>query len=171
MLFSLGHSSFSCSQKAVQRNRGARDVEPEHVLATLVALRDGIVREVLRKLEVDQASVTNGLQTELGKRPQAHGGAQPSLSPRLPAVAKMAEANRAPEGRVRQHGAPTDRTGRRGGPISQRTTPETAPRHPGRDLPGAHGCPWIPTCDRPEPRRKVPGARALRPRPDRPGSA
>ena len=26
MLFSLGHSSFSCSQKAVQRNRGARDI-------------------------------------------------------------------------------------------------------------------------------------------------
>ena len=25
MLFSLGHSSFSCSQKAVQRNRGARE--------------------------------------------------------------------------------------------------------------------------------------------------
>ena len=68
------------------------EIEPEHVLATLVAQRDGIVPEVLRKLGVDQASVTNGLQTKLGKRPQVHGGAQPSLSPRLAAVAKMAEA-------------------------------------------------------------------------------
>ena len=67
-------------------------IEPEHVLATLVAQRDGIVPEVLRKMGVDPASVTNGLQTELGQRPQAHGGAQPSLSPRLAAVAKMAEA-------------------------------------------------------------------------------
>ena len=67
-------------------------IEPEHVLATLVALRDGIVPGVVRKLGVDQTSVTNGLQTELGKRPQPHGGAQPSLSPRLAAVERMAEA-------------------------------------------------------------------------------
>ena len=53
------------------------EIEPEHVLATLVALRDGIVPGILRKLGVDQTSVTNGLQTELGKRPQPHGGARP----------------------------------------------------------------------------------------------
>ena len=67
-------------------------IEPEHVLATLVAQRDGIVPDVLRKMGVDPASVAKELQTELGKRPQAYGGAQPNLSPRLAGVAKMAEA-------------------------------------------------------------------------------
>ena len=32
MLFSLGHSSFSCSQKAVQRNRGAREADHGRLL-------------------------------------------------------------------------------------------------------------------------------------------
>ena len=80
----------AAQQLAEQMNHP--QIEPEHVLSALVAQRDGIVPEVLRKMGVDPASVAKELQTELGKRPQAHGGAQPNLSPRLVAVAKMAEA-------------------------------------------------------------------------------
>ena len=48
MLFSLGHSSFSRSQKAVQRNRGARDVEHIGTIA-----KSG-TQEFLQKLTGDQ---------------------------------------------------------------------------------------------------------------------
>ena len=45
MLFSLGHSSFSCSQKAVQRNRGAREAGLITLWATPAALLgSGVVR-------------------------------------------------------------------------------------------------------------------------------
>ena len=66
-------------------------LEPEHLLASLVEQRDGIVPEVLRKMGVDPARVSKDLQAELEKRPHAYGGAQPGVSPRLAAVARMAE--------------------------------------------------------------------------------
>ena len=70
---------------------GHPQLEPEHLLASLVEQRDGIVPEVLRKMGVDPARVSTDLQAELEKRPHAYGGAQPGVSPRLAAVARMAE--------------------------------------------------------------------------------
>ena len=54
MLFSLGHSSFSCSQKAVQRNRGAREIvyaieiEPAYVDVTVTRWEDFTGRKAKR---------------------------------------------------------------------------------------------------------------------------
>jgi ATP-dependent Clp protease ATP-binding subunit ClpB len=71
-------------------------IEPEHLLAALVEQREGVVPEILRKMSIDPAAVAADARAELGKAPSAYGGAEPSLSPRLRAVADFAEqeANR-----------------------------------------------------------------------------
>ena len=66
-------------------------IEPEHLLATLVEQADGIVPAVLRKLEVDPAELARALRAELGRTPKAYGGSQPGLSQRLRSVADKAQ--------------------------------------------------------------------------------
>jgi ATP-dependent Clp protease ATP-binding subunit ClpB len=70
-------------------------VEPEHLLVALVEQREGIVPEVLRKMSVDPADVARAAREILKKIPQAYGGAQPGLSPRLKIVTDLAEAEAA----------------------------------------------------------------------------
>ena len=60
-------------------------VEPEHLLVALVEQREGIVPEVLRKMNADPVEIARAARELLGKIPQAYGGAQPGLSPRLQA--------------------------------------------------------------------------------------
>ena len=71
---------------------GHPEITPEHLLLTLVEQQGGIVPEILRKLNVDPSAVATALRTELGRAPKAHGGSQPSLSPRLRQVTNAAEA-------------------------------------------------------------------------------
>ncbi len=66
-------------------------IEPEHLLATLVEQADGIVPAVLRKLEVDPADLARSLRAELDRTPKAYGGSQPGLSERLRSVADKAQ--------------------------------------------------------------------------------
>ncbi len=70
-------------------------VEPEHLLVTLVEQREGVVPEVLRKGNVEPAAIARDARDLLGKLPKAYGGAQPSLSPRLRVVSELAEAEAA----------------------------------------------------------------------------
>ena len=65
--------------------------EPEHLLLTLVEQRDGIVAALLRALSAEPSQVAAALRGELARLPQARGGAQPLLSPRLRAVVDAAE--------------------------------------------------------------------------------
>jgi ATP-dependent Clp protease ATP-binding subunit ClpB len=67
-------------------------IEPEHLLLTLAEQRDGIVPEILRKMNVDPAELAGAMREELGRTPQAYGGAQVVLSPRLRGVTNGAEA-------------------------------------------------------------------------------
>src|SRR5689334_22182400 len=67
-------------------------VEPEHLLVALVEQRDGIVPELLRKMNVDASAIARAGRDLLKKLPQAYGGAQPGLSPRLNLVADKAQA-------------------------------------------------------------------------------
>ena len=71
-------------------------LEPEHLLTTLVEQSGGIVSSVLRRAGLDPARVASSARAELGRLPQAYGGAQPGLSPRFRAVADaaMSEAER-----------------------------------------------------------------------------
>src|SRR5690348_5091072 len=71
---------------------GYPEITPEHLLLTLVDQHGGIVPEILRKINVDPAAVSAAIRTEVGRNPHAHGGSQPSLSPRLRQVTNASEA-------------------------------------------------------------------------------
>ena len=66
-------------------------LEPEHLLVTLVEQREGIVPELLRKMNIDPAAVVRGGRDLLKKLPQAYGGAQPGMSSRLNLVTDKAQ--------------------------------------------------------------------------------
>lgn len=66
-------------------------IEPEHLLVSLIDQRGGVVPDVLRKMNVDPAVALSAVQAALGSQPKAYGGAQPNLSPRLRAITNFAE--------------------------------------------------------------------------------
>ena len=66
-------------------------IEPEHLLVALAEQRDGVVPELLRKMAADPAAIAAGARELLGKIPQAYGGSQPALSPRLRIVTDLAQ--------------------------------------------------------------------------------
>src|SRR5512133_3536063 len=70
-------------QLAEQMNNA--QVEPEHLLTTLIEQPDGIVPEVLRKLNADPAELAVAVRAILARFPQAYGG-QTLPSPRLKTV-------------------------------------------------------------------------------------
>ncbi|HWF84483.1 MAG TPA: ATP-dependent chaperone ClpB [Vicinamibacterales bacterium] len=67
-------------------------VEPEHLLVALVEQPDGIVPDLLRKMSADPAAVGRTARELLGRMPQAYGGSEPTLSPRLRLVTDAAQA-------------------------------------------------------------------------------
>ena len=67
-------------------------VEPEHLLVALIEQRDGIVPELLRKMATDPQAIGRAARDLITKMPQAYGGAQPGLSPRLKLVTDLAQA-------------------------------------------------------------------------------
>ncbi len=67
-------------------------VEPEHLLVALVEQPEGIVPELLRKMGIDVAQTRSAARELLTKIPQAYGGAEPHLSPRLKLVTDRAQA-------------------------------------------------------------------------------
>ena len=67
-------------------------IEPEHLLITLVEQVDGVVPSVLRGLEAEPARILEEGRRLVNRQPQAHGGAEPGPSPRLRAVASVAES-------------------------------------------------------------------------------
>jgi ATP-dependent Clp protease ATP-binding subunit ClpB len=77
-------------QLAEQSNHA--QIEPEHLLVSLVEQREGIVPELLRKLNIDPAALAKDARNLLAQMPQAYGGSQPGLSPRLKLVTDMAQA-------------------------------------------------------------------------------
>src|SRR5579862_3290417 len=73
--------------------RGANpQIEPEHLLAALIEQPEGIVPELLRKLNLDPAVVGRAVRDLIAKLPQAYGGSEPGLSPRLKLVTDQAQA-------------------------------------------------------------------------------
>jgi ATP-dependent Clp protease ATP-binding subunit ClpB len=71
---------------------GHPQLEPEHLLLSLVEQKDGVVPALLRKVGIDPAAVAQTARGELTKLPKAYGGAQPVLSPRLRAIVDAAKA-------------------------------------------------------------------------------
>jgi ATP-dependent Clp protease ATP-binding subunit ClpB len=67
-------------------------VEPEHLLVALLEQRDGIVPELVRKMNADPSPLARGVRDLLKQLSQAYGGAQPAMSPRLKLVTDQAQA-------------------------------------------------------------------------------
>jgi ATP-dependent Clp protease ATP-binding subunit ClpB len=70
---------------------GHPEMTPEHLLFTLLEQRDGIVPEIVRKMNADPAPLAAAVKAELDKLPRAHGGSQVTLSARLRQVTDAAE--------------------------------------------------------------------------------
>ncbi len=77
-------------QLAEQMNHA--QIEPEHLLVALIEQKEGIIPELLRKMAADPAAAGRGARDLLAKFPQAYGGSQPGLSPRLKLVTDLAGA-------------------------------------------------------------------------------
>ncbi|HEY2905247.1 MAG TPA: ATP-dependent chaperone ClpB [Vicinamibacterales bacterium] len=80
----------AAQQLAEQANNA--QVEPEHLLVALVDQKDGIIPDLLRKINADPAAIATAARQLLAKIPSAYGGAQPGISPRLKLVTDLAQA-------------------------------------------------------------------------------
>ncbi len=67
-------------------------LEPEHLLVALLEQRDGIVPNLVRKMNADPAAVARAARELLKKLPAAYGGSEPGMSPRLTLVTDQAQA-------------------------------------------------------------------------------
>src|SRR5262245_58774125 len=79
------------AQQLAERSSHAQ-IEPEHLLVALIDQQGGIVPEVLQKMGAEPAQMAAAARDLLTKIPQAYGGSQPGLSPRLKLVADSAQA-------------------------------------------------------------------------------
>jgi ATP-dependent Clp protease ATP-binding subunit ClpB len=66
-------------------------LEPEHLLVALVEQTDGIVPELLRKINVDPSKFAHDARALFANMPAAYGGSQPGMSPRFKKVTDDAE--------------------------------------------------------------------------------
>jgi ATP-dependent Clp protease ATP-binding subunit ClpB len=71
---------------------GHAQIEPEHLLISLLEQPEGVAPAVLRKMQSDPVELARTMRAEIARGPQAYGGAQPGLSPRLSLVADLAQA-------------------------------------------------------------------------------
>ena len=70
---------------------GNPEITPEHLLLTLVEQREGIVPEIVRKMNADPAVLASAVRAELQKLPRAQGGSQPAPSARFRQITTAAE--------------------------------------------------------------------------------
>ena len=68
------------------------NVDPEHLLRALIDEPAGVIASVLRRLKADPAVLLADIDRALVRLPKVRGGVHASVSPRLRAVAKVAEA-------------------------------------------------------------------------------
>ena len=81
---------------AVERARGAHNAEvtPEHVLAAVLDQPDGIAVPILTRVGVEPAVVSERINGELGRLPQAFGGQEPGINRALRDVLTAADSQR-----------------------------------------------------------------------------
>jgi len=81
------HEGMLAAQQLAERSHHPQ-IEPKHLLITLVEQPDGFVPSVLRRVGVEPARILEDGPALLGRQPEAHAGP----SPRLRAVASLAES-------------------------------------------------------------------------------
>src|SRR5262245_51468822 len=78
--------AINASQNIAERN-GNSQVEPEHLLLALLEQTDGVVPQVLGKMNIAAGVLIQQVRAELGKLPRVSGsGVQLAISPRLRTV-------------------------------------------------------------------------------------
>src|SRR4030088_2434348 len=79
---------------AVELAREANNpqLEPAHLLVALVEQREGIIPELLRRMNADPAAMARNARELLKKLPQAYGGAEPGMSPHFRLITDQAQA-------------------------------------------------------------------------------
>ncbi len=65
------------------RQLGNPQIEPAHLLRTLLAQEEGLIRPLLKKLEIDPGNVIQGVDDLLTRLPKVSGEAQVYVSPGL----------------------------------------------------------------------------------------
>jgi ATP-dependent Clp protease ATP-binding subunit ClpB len=78
------------AQQLVDRE-GHAEILPEHLLLTLLEQKEGVVPEIVRKMNPDPMALASAVRAELNRLPRAHGGSQVGLSARLRQVLDAAE--------------------------------------------------------------------------------
>jgi ATP-dependent Clp protease ATP-binding subunit ClpB len=78
------------AQQLAERE-GHPEMLPEHLLLTLLEQKEGVVPEIVRKMNPDPMALAAAVRAELNRLPRAHGGSQVGLSQRLRQVATAAE--------------------------------------------------------------------------------
>ncbi len=78
------------AQQLAERE-GHPEILPEHLLLTLLEQQEGVVPEIVRKMNPDPMALAAAVRTELNRLPRAHGGAQVGMSVRLRQVTQSAE--------------------------------------------------------------------------------
>jgi ATP-dependent Clp protease ATP-binding subunit ClpB len=69
------------AQLARQYNHN--QVEPEHLLAALLAQDGGVVQRIIEKVGGDLAAAQRTINGKLEQMPKIYGGSEPGISPRL----------------------------------------------------------------------------------------
>ncbi len=94
---------------------GHPEITPEHLLLTLLEQRDGIVPEIVRKMNADPAALAAAVRAEIAEAsPRARRHAGDALTPAAAGDRRRRAGGGAAEGRIRQHRAPAGRDCRRG---------------------------------------------------------
>src|SRR2546421_10917924 len=73
------------AQNLAERN-GNSQVEPEHLLLALLEQSEGVVPQVLSKMNIAVGALAQQVRAEISKLPRVSGGAQVGMSPRLRTV-------------------------------------------------------------------------------------
>ena len=71
--------------------RGNPQIEPLHLLASLVGEQEGVVRPLLERIGINQAQLQQIVTAELGHLPKSSGGAPPQVSNELGKVFEAAQ--------------------------------------------------------------------------------
>jgi ATP-dependent Clp protease ATP-binding subunit ClpB len=78
------------AQQLAERE-GHAEILPEHLLLALLEQKEGVVPEIVRKMNPDPMALAAAVRTELNRLPRAHGGSQVGLSSRVNQVFTAAE--------------------------------------------------------------------------------
>ncbi|BCL78736.1 chaperone protein ClpB [Ktedonobacteria bacterium brp13] len=67
----------------IAKQHSHSQVDVEHLLAALLAQKDGVVQQVIAKVSGNIAAAQRIINNELERMPQVYGGSEPGISPRL----------------------------------------------------------------------------------------